>query len=332
MKVHGEDFQIKFINNLSDEQIEKISETPQEKSILQNLSKAGFGHKENKFLLAATLNEQVVGVSAIAFAENRPWGSILYLKINQQLSTTLRLKLLRELVDQSFAFAEEKNCVRIYMANRLQRRGRFLNARLYPLVKDIERLKKYSFISESIIAANSKPLFEYEWQLLGFQEWPEDMGIVSATLKSTNLPVQNKPECSLDWVDWKDLPAASVFIKNIDSNVENFQFFFDELEKGMKSLYAKDRHRAFIYFEKSQFFIARQLIELSKKRPTEIEIFLEVCKPYEEISKFNYHFLQEYFADKKSDMFLILSVSPTRVAQAQRLSVYLDSEVQTSET
>ncbi len=327
MKAQGNDFQIKFINSLSDAQIEKISDTPQEKGILQNLSKTGFGQKDNKFFLAAILDEQVVGVAAIGFAEKRPWGSIIYLKIRRQLSTTLRLNLLRQLVDQSFAFAEEKNCIRIYMANRLQRRGHFLNARLYPLVKDIERLKKYSFISESIIPANSRPVFEYEWQLLGFQEWPEDMGIVSATLKNANLPIQNKQECALGWADWPDLPVASVFIKSIDLNAENFQFLFDELEKGMKVLFGKGRHRAFIYFEKNHFFIAQKLIELSKDKKAEVEIFLEVCQPSEKIPNFNYPFLQEYFADKNSDMFLILSISPTRVTQAQRLGVYLDSEV-----
>lgn len=327
MTIHPEDFQIEFVDNLSDEQIEQISDTLQERSVLKNISKAGFGHKDNKFILAAVLNEKVVGVSALAFAENRPWGSIVYLKINQHLSTTLRLNILRQLVDRSFEFAEEKKCIRVFMANRLQRRGQFLNARLYPLVKNIERLKKYTFISESIVAANNKPVFEYEWQLMGFQVWPEDIGIVSATLANVNLPLMTSPECSLEWIHWKDLPAASVFIKSIDNSAESFQFFFDELEKGMKALYENGRHRAFVYFEKSQFLIARELIQLSKNKQAEIEIFLEVCRPCKEISNYSYPLLQEYFSDKNSDMFLILAVSPTRVAQAQRLSVYLDPEV-----
>ncbi len=176
-------FEIRLINGLSGDQIERLCETLQEKSILQHLSTAGFGQRENKYLIGAFSDETLIAVSAMAFAENRPWGSLIYLKIDQRVPTAFRLSVLRQIVDHSFELAEEKNCIRIYMANRLQRRGKFLNARLFPLVKNIERLQKYSFISESVVPANTKPQFEYEWQLMGVQTWPEELGIVSATLR-----------------------------------------------------------------------------------------------------------------------------------------------------
>lgn len=182
-----QNLEVKTVQILADEQINSICDTDQEKSILKHLASAGFGQNENKLFFAAFVNQKLEAVLALAFAENRPWGSVIYLKINKSLETRVRLKVLREIVDRAFSQAEEKNCVRLYMVNRLQRRGNFMNARLYPLVKNIERLQKYSFITENIIPAHTKPQYEYEWQLLGYQTWSEDLGIVSATLKKYEI-------------------------------------------------------------------------------------------------------------------------------------------------
>lgn len=137
--------------------------------------------ENDKVILACFLENKLVGFSTLIFASCRPWGSLVYLKINTKLKITQRIKILNQLIKSSFECAEEKKCVRVYMVNKLQKRESFLNARLYPVVKKIEILRNYSYITEVVIRAGQKPNFDYEWQLISNEAPLEDIGIVSAT-------------------------------------------------------------------------------------------------------------------------------------------------------
>lgn len=138
---------------------------------------------EKKAVFGAYKNSNLIGLAVLVFAKRRPWGSLLYMKISSTQSTTDRLGALTGLVDLCFERAENAGCVRIFMINDLQRRGSFLNAKLYPLVKKIPRLQKYTFITESIIPAGEKPNYTYEWQMMGYRTLDQDVGVVSATRK-----------------------------------------------------------------------------------------------------------------------------------------------------
>ena len=176
-------FEIKKLQAEHSSQILNLAENEEEKSKLSQLTK--WLNKESELYHIYGLFEEskLVGLSSIAFAQFRPWWSLIYLKISSGLTTNKRVAGLLKIVDYSFVYAESRGCVRVYMVNRLKKRGEFLNAQLIPLAKKIERLKNYYYISESIINAGEIPEFEYEWQLLGFETSKEEIGLVSGTRK-----------------------------------------------------------------------------------------------------------------------------------------------------
>lgn len=133
----------------------------------------------------------------------------------------------------------------------------------------------------------------------------------------TQLP-QNM---TLNWHGWNEGPFASVCIQNNeDENVEA-AIFLESILVGMDRLYTHNHHRAFVFFEFKMFSSAQRLVELAKASD-QVEIFIELIENIENISKFDYLELQNYFSNKKSEKFLILSVAPKRKQQAQRLNIY----------
>ncbi len=141
-----------------------------------------------------------------------------------------------------------------------------------------------------------------------------------------NLLFKTESEFLLDWIGWQDLPAATILIKNADFKNKNFKTLFNCIEQGMQRLFVTGHHRAFIFFKDDQFEVAQELVEWAKSNQSQIEIFVEVCRPIEDVSKFNYLGLRDYFNSYNSGKFLVLSVAPTRFKQAQRLQVYLEQE------
>jgi hypothetical protein len=97
-------------------------------------------------LLGAFLNTKLVALSAVYYIPRFPWASLVYMKSSEKMSVSERLSTVIPLVDFSFAEMESKGCIRVYMVNEMRRRGSFMNAKLYPLVKKIHRLQKYAFI------------------------------------------------------------------------------------------------------------------------------------------------------------------------------------------
>lgn len=140
------------------------------------------------------------------------------------------------------------------------------------------------------------------------------------------LLFKNNSEYDLSWYAWSDLPAASVYIHNDHLSSENEHLLFLSLEEGMHKLYSMNRHRTFIFFSADQFARAERFLKWTRRSESQIEVFVEVCQPLTEISKYQYEGLQEYLSGQASEKFLILSIAPTRQFQAQRLHVYLDEK------
>lgn len=168
--------------------ITELADSETEQQILEKIRESFSLSQKNKIILGAFVNQKICGLIYFIFAEKRPWGSILYMKTKAP-EPQIQLPVLTLLVDRCFQLAEENNCVRVYMVNNLKKRGNYDNARLYPLAKKIPRLKNYIFISESIVTADSRPDYFYEWQMMGFQTFDHDLGIVSATRVQNEIKI-----------------------------------------------------------------------------------------------------------------------------------------------
>jgi hypothetical protein len=176
------------LDSSQQQQVMQLAENEsEEKTLRQIVESFLIKPDEKKAVFGAYKNSELKGLAVLVFADCRPWGSLLYMKINSTQTTTDRLRILTSLVDLCFEKAENAGCVRIFMINELQKRGSFLNAKLYPLVKKISRLQKYTFISESVVMAGEKPKYTYEWQMMGYRTLGQDVGVVSATRKLNEI-------------------------------------------------------------------------------------------------------------------------------------------------
>lgn len=140
-------------------------------------------HSDSRALYGIFCEGRLNAVAAVYFMPELPWASLVYLKTDSGLPAGERMNTLCGLVDFSFWQMEKRGCVRVFMANEMKQRGPFHNAKLYPLVRRLPRLQRYSFISEGFVSAGTRPAFPYQWQLMGAELSAVDLGFVSATRK-----------------------------------------------------------------------------------------------------------------------------------------------------